>query len=742
MLVALFVLAVIDLVVGVSNDAVNFLNSAIGSKAVSMKTIMIVASAGIAFGAIFSSGMMEVARKGIFNPDQFYFQEIMIVFIAVMITDILLLDLFNSLGMPTSTTVSIVFELLGSAVAIASIKVFEKGDGFQEVLNYINTTKAFEIIRGIFVSVIVAFSVGAIIQYISRLIFTFDYEKKLKTVGGLFGGIAITAISYFILFKGLKGVSFITEDTLNWVNNNTMLLLLVSFVVWTLVSYLLQNVMKINILVVIIVIGTFGLAMAFAGNDLVNFIGVPLAAFNSFQIWVREGMPSDLTMGALAQKVPANTYMLFLAGVIMVITLWFSKKARAVVETGVNLARQNDGAERFEPNYLSRMVVRGTVNLSKGIGYVIPNSISKKIDARFAEPKKKPAKDEEAPAFDLVRAAVNLVVASILISIGTLLKLPLSTTYVTFMVAMGSSLADRAWGRESAVYRVAGVFNVIGGWFVTALVAFVAASLFATIIYFGEMIAIVAMLIIAGLLLFRSYVAHKRSEKEKEANRKFDRADLITINEIINESSDNISSVISKVNRLYTGVIDNLGLQELGNLKKNKKALNKLEEEVDGLKSDVFYFIKSLDDTSVEASKFYILILDYLQDMVQSIGFITKNSYSHVNNNHKNLKFNQIRDLKSIDKELQVLFDEISVSFGKEEFNDVSTIILKHKQLQDHVAVLIQKQIDRIRTTETSPKNTKLYFSLLLETKDLIGATINLLEMFKEFHDDYRKIVR
>ncbi|SFU57411.1 Phosphate transporter family protein [Pustulibacterium marinum] len=741
MLVALFALAIIDLVVGVSNDAVNFLNSAIGSKAVSMKTIMIVASVGIGVGAVFSSGMMEVARKGIFHPESFYFEEIMIVFIAVMITDILLLDVFNSIGLPTSTTVSIVFELLGSAVAIALVKIYSDDQGIDELFRYINTEQAFGIIRGIFISVLIAFTVGAIIQYFSRLIFTFHFEKNLKYTGGIFGGLSITAISYFILFKGLKGVSFIPSTALDWVNDNTLLLLGISFVVWTAVSQLLQSVFKVNILRLVIIIGTFALAMAFAGNDLVNFIGVPLAAYNSYGLWVDGGMQANFTMEGLAGKVPANSQMLFLAGLVMIVTLWFSKKARAVVETGVNLARQNDGAERFEPNGLSRLVVRATVNLSQGIGYVVPDSLSKKIDQRFQKPIVK-KNDEEAPAFDMVRAAVNLVVASILISVGTLLKLPLSTTYVTFMVAMGSSLADRAWGRESAVYRVAGVFNVIGGWFVTALVAFVTAAIFATIIYFGGIIAIVGLLILASLLLLRSYLAHKKSEKEKEANRKFDRTDLITINEIINESSDNISKVIRKVNHLYTGVIDNLGLQDLGNLKKNKKDLKKLEDEVDGLKSDVFYFIKSLDDTSVEASKFYILILDYLQDMVQSIGYITKNSFGHVNNNHKNLKFNQIRDLKGIDKELQVVFNEISKNFANETFDDITDIIYQHKELREKVSVLIQKQIDRIRTTETSPKNTKLYFSLLLETQDLIGATIKLLELFQEFHRDYNKIIK
>lgn len=742
MLAALFVLAIIDLVVGVSNDAVNFLNSAIGSKAVPMKTIMIVASVGIAIGALSSSGMMEVARKGIFNPGEFYFEEIMIVFMAVMITDILLLDLFNSLGMPTSTTVSIVFELLGSAVAIASIKILKSDDSFTHLVNYINTSQALGIIWGIFFSVLVAFVTGALVQYVSRLIFTFDYERKIKYTGGIFGGIAITALSYFIVFEGIKTASFIPVSVQSWIKENTLLLLAVSFVVWTALSYILQNVYKVSILVIVIVLGTFGLAMAFAGNDLVNFIGVPLAGFNSYEFWDHAHKPEFFTMESLGQKVKANEMVLLLAGVVMVITLWLSKKARSVVETGVNLARQNDGAERFESNVLSRLVVRGSVNLSQAIRYIMPKALSTKIDSRFEKPVVKATKDSDAPAFDLVRAAVNLVVASILISIGTSLTLPLSTTYVTFMVAMGSSLADRAWGRESAVYRVAGVFNVIGGWFITALIAFLSAAIFAVIIYFGGIIAIVALLILSGLLLFRSYMAHKKAEKEKEENRKFDRADLVTINEIINESSDNISSVIGKVNTLYTNVIDNLGLQELGSLKSNKKELGKLEKEVDELKSDVFYFIKSLDDTSIEASKFYILILDYLQDMVQSIGFITKNSYSHVNNNHKNLKFNQIRDLKSIDKELQVLFDEISASFEKEKFMDISSIIAKHKQLQGHVSVLIQKQIDRIRTTETSPKNTKLYFSLLLETKDLIGATINLLELFQEFHRDYSKIIK
>jgi phosphate/sulfate permease len=547
MIVALFTLAIIDLIVGVSNDAVNFLNSAIGSKAVSLRTIMIVASIGIAIGAVFSSGMMEVARKGIFNPGEFIFEEIMIIFMAVMITDILLLDLFNSLGLPTSTTVSIVFELLGASVAIALIKIYQDSASLSELVNYINSSQAFEIIRGIFLSVLIAFAVGVIIQYISRLIFSFQFEKNIKYTGGIFGGVSLTAITYFILIKGLKGVSFIKPETLDWVDENRLMLLLGSFVVFTLLSQLYISFFKGNILRVIIVIGTFALAMAFAGNDLVNFIGVPIAAWQSYNLWLNSGMDTQMSMSLLSGAVRTPSYLLFLAGIIMVVTLWFSKKARSVVETGINLARQGEGKEKFSPNLLSRLIVRGTVNISEGVSYVLPKRFLSKLDDRFEKSADKKRKKIDEPAFDFVRASVNLVVASILISIGTSLKLPLSTTYVTFMVAMGTSLADKAWGRESAVFRVAGVLNVIGGWFVTALVAFLAAATFASIIYYGGIVAIIGLLILAAVLLIRSFVVYKRSEKEKNENRRFDRTDLITINEIINESSDNISNVIKKL---------------------------------------------------------------------------------------------------------------------------------------------------------------------------------------------------
>lgn len=746
MLGALFVLAIVDLTVGVSNDAVNFLNSAVGSKAASLKTILIIASIGVAVGAIFSSGLMEVARKGIFNPGEFYFDEIMIIFMAVMITDILLLDLFNSLALPTSTTVSIVFELLGASVAISFIKIFKADHSISEIANYINGDKATEIIFGILLSVVIAFTVGAIVQWLARFIFSFHYQKRIKYVGGIFGGIAITSIVYFILIKGIKGVAVIPQSFMDFVDGNKSLIVLVCLVFFTVLSQVIVNYTKINLLKIIILIGTFGLALAFAGNDLVNFIGVPIAAYQSYEIWqgayqATGVLPSEFAMGSLSGKVATPAYMLVIAGLIMVITLWLSKKARSVMYTEINLARSNEGSERFQPNYLSRLIVRSSVNANRFLKTLLPESIQEGIERRFSKPQEKRSSDSNNdPAFDMVRASVNLMVASILISVATSLKLPLSTTYVSFMVAMGSSLSDKAWGRESAVYRVAGVFNVIGGWFITAIVAFIAAAIFATIIYYGKGVALVALLIIAALLLIRSFLAYRKSEKEKEELVKVDRTSLITINEIITDSSETISKVIRRTDKVYTDVVDNLGLQDLSKLKKSKKQLVKLEGEVDTLKSDIFYFIKSLDENSVAASKFYILTLDYLQDMVQSIGYIAKNSYSHVNNNHKNLKFNQIRDLKRIADKLAVLFERTKVDLDGSTFEDIGAIIEDQKELLDSVSGLIQKQIDRIRSTETSPKNTKLYFSLLLETKDLITATINLLTLFKDFHDDFKRI--
>ena len=736
MLVALAVLAIVDLVVGVSNDAVNFLNSAIGSKAISVRNIMIIASLGVFFGAVTSSGMMEVARKGIFNPSMFMFQDIMFIFMAVMITDILLLDIFNSLGMPTSTTVSIVFELLGAAVCISLIKISTNdSQSFDDIWNYINHETATEIIFGILLSVVVAFSVGAIVQFTSRMIYSFNFEKRATYISALFGGFAITAITYFIIIKGMKGTPFYSEIKY-LIEGNTIVIIAGSFVAWSVISQLLIQFLKVNVLKLIIGIGTFSLAMAFSGNDLVNFVGVPIAAWNSYQAWEVSGVAADaFSMGILAKKVPSNIWLLLLAGAIMVVTLWTSSKAQNVIKTGIDLSRQGEGHEKFQPNPLSRVVVRFSMLLNTGISYIIPKKTLNYIDAKFQKPVIELPKDKtyELPAFDMVRASVNLIVAGILISIATSMKLPLSTTYVTFMVAMGTSLADRAWGRESAVYRVAGVLNVVGGWFLTAITAFLAAAVVAYLISW-HMVMIPVLLAVVTLLIGRNTLIHRKKTKEVKKQVYIERAESITINGVIEESADHISEVISRVNKLYTNVVNDLANHDLNKLRKTDKHVEKLNEEIDDLKDGVFYFIKSLDETSVQGSRFYIMVLGYLQDIAQSISYISRASYKHVNNNHKNLKKGQIKDLKTIDNELSSLLTKEAAIFENRHLEDLNALLVEQNQLLKSVSLSIEKQVARIRTDETSPKNTTLYFSVLLETKDLISALMSLLQTYEEFY--------
>lgn len=746
MLIALAALAVADLVVGVSNDAVNFLNSAIGSKAISFRTIMIVASLGIALGAIFSSGMMEVARKGIFNPGEFYFAEIMFIFMAVMITDILLLDFFNTLGMPTSTTVSIVFELLGASVAMALIKIAADGGSFTEMVNYINTEKAIQIISGILLSVVVAFSVGAFVQWVSRLLLSYDFQRKAKWVGALFGGAALSAITYFILMKGIKGTAIAGEsfEILNgstikdFLEDKWITIIGVNFVFWSLLSYVLMNFLKTNIYKLIIGVGTFALALAFAGNDLVNFIGVPIAAWQSYEAWMASGVAAtEYSMSVLSSKVPTPTLLLFISGMIMVVTLWLSKKARYVADTEINLAREGEAKERFQPNFLSRGAVRLAISVSQVTTALIPKSTNQKIDKQFQKPVIALAKEKtyEMPAFDMVRAAVNLMVAGILISVATSYKLPLSTTYVTFMVAMGTSLADRAWGAESAVYRVAGVFNVIGGWFGTAIIAFIASGTILAIISFGKGAAIAVLLFVAILILARNYISYNKKSKEIREEDQLQRAESSSIQGVIEESASNISNAIRRTNKIYTNSINGLAKLDLDLLKKNKKQGAKLADEIDGLRDHIFYFIKNLDEASVGASNFYINALGYLTDIAQSLEYIGKVSHKHVNNNHKKLKYNQIKELKEIDFKLEEILDKTQKAFDERSFEQIGNILAGKQELFDLVSQKIDKQVARTRTEESSPKNTTLYFSLLLETKDLLTATMNLLEQYFDEHD-------
>ena len=739
MLIALAILAILDIVVGVSNDAINFLNSAIGSKAISLRTIMIVASLGIFIGAVFSSGMMEVARKGIFNPGEFFFDEIMIIFMAVIITDILLLDFFNTLGLPTSTTVSIVFNLLGASVVMSLFKILDsESQTLADIGTYINTDKAITIISVILLSVLIAFSVGAIVQWVSRVIFTFQFEKKVKNFGALFGGVALTSITYFIFIKGLKGTPYYS-DMSGFLKSNEILIVAIAFLILTSFSFLFQKISQKSILLVIILVGTFGLALAFAGNDLVNFIGVSMAAYHSYEAWSISGIdPSLFSMESLDKKVPAEPLLLFIAGGIMVVTLWFSKKAKTVAETEIGLSRQHDTHEKFKPNLFSRILVNLFFKVSSTIGSIMPESITNKIEMSFESNKTfliNKDQSVDAPAFDMIRASVNLMVAGILISIATAMKLPLSTTYVTFMVAMGTSLADRAWGRESAVYRVAGVVNVIGGWFLTALGAFIASGIVVFLISLDMITMIPVLLLLTVTLLTRNFLKHK--SKETQISRKeLKMSESSTVQGIISESADNIVNVVSRAKKIYAGILKGLSAQDVRLLKKRKKGVAKLESEIEDLRDNIFFLIKNLDETSVRGSSFYISILAYLTDIAQSVEFISKKSYKHVNNQHEKLKFNQFKDLMEIDDRLNLMYSEITEIFNAKKFERISIVLAQKQEIISFISRKIEAQIDRTRSEESSPKNTTLYFNILLETKDLVNSTMNLMD---EYYSGYKK---
>ena len=739
MLIALAVLAILDIVVGVSNDAINFLNSAIGSKAISLRTIMIVASLGIFIGAVFSSGMMEVARKGIFNPGEFFFDEIMIIFMAVIITDILLLDFFNTLGLPTSTTVSIVFNLLGASVVMSLFKILDsESQTLADIGTYINTDKAITIISGILLSVLIAFSVGAIVQWVSRVIFTFQFEKKVKNFGALFGGVALTSITYFIFIKGLKGTPYYS-DMSGFLKSNEILIVAIAFLILTAFSFLFQKISQKSVLLVIILVGTFGLALAFAGNDLVNFIGVSMAAYHSYEAWSISGIdPSLFSMESLDKKVPAEPLLLFIAGGIMVVTLWFSKKAKTVAETEIGLSRQHDTHEKFKPNLFSRILVNLFFKVSSTLGSIMPESIKNKIEMSFESNKTfliNKDQSVDAPAFDMIRASVNLMVAGILISIATAMKLPLSTTYVTFMVAMGTSLADRAWGRESAVYRVAGVVNVIGGWFLTALGAFIASGIVVFLISLDMITMIPVLLLLTVILLTRNFLKHK--SKETQISRKeLKMSESRTVQGIISESADNIVNVVSRAKKIYAGILKGLSAQDVRLLKKRKKGVAKLESEIEDLRDNIFFLIKNLDETSVRGSSFYISILAYLTDIAQSVEFISKKSYKHVNNQHEKLKFNQFKDLMEIDNRLNLMYSEITEIFNAKKFERISIVLAQKQEIISFISRKIEAQIDRTRSEESSPKNTTLYFNILLETKDLVNSTMNLMD---EYYSGYKK---
>ncbi|MDA0196569.1 MAG: inorganic phosphate transporter [Bacteroidetes bacterium] len=731
--ILLFLLAISDLIVGISNDAVNFLNSAIGSRVASFKVIMLFAMAGIIVGATFSGGMMEVARKGIFQPQNFYFSEIMLIFLAVMLTDIILLDLFNTFGMPTSTTVSIVFELLGAAVAMSVLKIYTDPNALP-IGEYINSGKALAIISGILLSVIVAFSIGALLQYGFRLVFTFEYQNKLKYLGSLWGGIAFTAIIYFILIKGAKDASFMTEETQLWIKSNSIQILSISFISFTLLFWFLHMFFKINPLRIIVLIGTFSLAMAFASNDLVNFIGVPLAGFESFIAWSSSAAsPDSFSMEVLSEKIPANGYILLISGLIMVITLWVSRKARSVTETEVDLGRQDEGYEKFGSTPFSRMVVQWVMGTHDSIFKVIPTRIREKITNRFKLKIPVGTPDDQAPSFDMLRASVNIVVASVIISIGTSLKLPLSTTYVTFMVAMGTSLSDRAWGRESAVYRVSGVLSVIGGWFFTAFFAFSAAFLLLIILYYGGLTAIVGMVILSCVFIYKTHILHREREIEKKALEEDDfLPGEITGEKIVKQSKKDIIYYLNQFTNIMDKLFAGLKSNDIKNLKKVYKKFNGHHNKIKLMKDNVSNVIRRLSENSGDTAHYYVQEMDYLREMAHSINFIVRPTFYHFTNSHKPLITEQIKELEALDIEISTLFRKIIHLVESDSFDKME--IIQNKQ--EIGLIMIDKfkrnQIKRIKSNLVGTRNSILYFNLLSELKSILFYSINLLKSHRD----------
>ncbi len=732
----LIVFAISDLVVGVSNDAVNFLNSSIGSKAASFKLIMVIAAIGILVGTTFSSGMMEVARKGIFHPDQFFFSEIMIIFLAVMMTDILLLDLFNTFALPTSTTVSIVFELLGATVAVSLIKISILGDSVATLGNYINSSSALLIITGILLSVVIAFSVGLIIQWIVRVVFSFDYEKTFKYFGSIWGGLAISIITYFILIKGAKGSSFLTDEVVSWISGNTPLILIISFLSWTILLQLVYMVFKVNSLKIIVLVGTFALAMAFAGNDLVNFVGVPLAGLESLKSFFSSGVsdPSLFGMSSLAGKIKTPTYILLLSGLVMVIALYKSKKARSVTATEINLSRQDEGYERFESSILARNMVRGVINLSKVVSKALPFKFRRLIDKKFNQKPFQDRKKKEGISFDLVRASVNLVVASALISLGTSLKLPLSTTYVTFMVAMGTSLADRAWGRDSAVYRISGVITVIGGWFFTAFSAFTAAFIMAYLIHFGGIFTIVLLIVVIILLLYKSFAIHKKRETEKVLTEQTELVGVAINGEnILKSCNNNVIKTISSVSELYNKTITGLLNFKRKSLANALHEIEELNKRTKYLKNSLPTIIARLQEEDIESGHYYVQVLDYLRETVNSITYITKPIYNYIDNNHKPLLPEQKTELSEFKNSMNSFFKTTILAISEKGFTNIDEIISDQHKLLESVTKISKKQLKRIKNQESGTKNSTLYLNIMSETKTLLLFTINLIKAQRDF---------
>jgi phosphate/sulfate permease len=734
----LMALAVSGLVVGVANDAVNFLNSAVGSKAAPRWVITLVASVGIMIGALTSSGMMEVARSGVFYPTEFAFSEIMMLFLGVMFANVILLDLFNTFGLPTSTTVSLVFGLLGAALAVVTYKIADS-DALvaSDISRFINSGKALAIISAILVSVAIAFVCGSVIMFITRVMFTFRYHKLFNRYGALWCGIAFTAIIYFAVFKGLKSSGIISDGFITFFHEHVWPSLIVIWLGSSAIMALLQHAFKVNILKITILAGTFSLALSFAGNDLVNFIGVPIAGYDAYKI-AAAGSGENMLMGALMEPVKANVLLLSIAGIIMVVTLWFSKKARSVADTEINLAKQDEGVERFGSTLLSRSIVRVSVSMNKSIERIMPDSLSRFIERRFL-PVRHSITDTDKASFDMIRATVNLTVASLLISLATSLKLPLSTTYVTFMVAMGSSLADRAWGRESAVYRITGVLTVISGWFITALVAFIIAYGVALVLMYGGLIAIIAMTLLCGYMMVQSSLLHKkRAAKEEMVHNRVISA--ITgdedNNEMLGRCIEEVIETMEKATQIYKETMIGVFNEDRKVLRSMVKESNELFYMARERKYEVMPTLQRLKESNMEAGHYYVQVVDYMSEVTKALVHITRPCFDHIDNNHEGFTKEQVDDLMAINNEAAAIYDRINVMLRTNDFNEMAQVMRMRDSLFESIDEAVRHQLKRIKAKASSTKASMLYLNILNETKTMVLQSRNLLKSQKFFMEN------
>ena len=722
-IVILAILAVSGLFVGVTNDAVNFLNSAIGSRAASMRMILLVASVGILVGVVTSSGMMEVARNGMFNPGLFTFHEVMMLYLGVMFANIILLDLYNSWGLPTSTTVSLVFCLLGAAIAVTVYKITGSADAGHEMGEYINTSRALGIVSAILLSVVIAFTCGTAVMYVSRLIFSFRYTRVFSRFGAFWCGASLTAIVYFALFKGLRNI-LEGHDFIRLVDSHLPLALTICWAVCSLLLLAVQK-LKINILRVTILAGTFALALAFAGNDLVNFIGVPVAGFDAYHI-AREAGTTDLLMEGLNENVPANFLVLLGAGLIMILTLWTSKKAMHVTETEISLSSQRDEAEQqYGSSFISRTIVRAALGINAGIERVVPRRVREAIGRRFEY---EDVEHSGAP-YDMIRATVNLTTSALLISIATSLKLPLSTTYVCFMVAMGSSLADRAWGRESAVYRISGVMTVVAGWFITALGGFLIAFVVGLVLIYGGTVAFAVVTLLSGWMLVRSNLRRKPSAKGEQAHKPQ------TADDIIRSLTEEVGRTMESATRIYDRTL-------IAVFKENRKVLRDMVKE----SNDLFYqsrerkytllpTLRKLQSGDVDTAHYYVQVVDYLNEMTKALMHITRPAFEHIDNNHEGLSREQTEDLMHINDEVESIYRHINLMLRTGDFTDIDMVLELRDRLFESIAEAIKSELTRINAGRSGTKASMLYLTILNETKSMVLQSRNLLKSQRYFLD-------